>query len=197
MVGYPYECKVIDGGKSVRLYPLNRRAGPRIVSEAGSYAYVIPEEYGKGFVNVYVHLQPAGNAEWTVRTDEPRAGSVEGAAVVFLDVDLDGRASGFGRDGYVVGGGPYVLPLRREVVLGSKVVEIRRIGPDGTAVAFRSRPLAAKGADLEGCLRLNAWRTASGVPALAWDADASVGALLHAEYLAENFPQGVPPDFPD
>ncbi len=194
MAGSRYLCEVADGGKSVKLHWLHSSTQvPRVVTEPGSYVMPIPREYGGGFFNMYLALLRSGST-WTVRSDDAWVGSVEGAHLAFLDVDLDGHANGFGLDGYVAGHGAWILPLRREIVLGSKVVEIRRLGPDGSALAWRSRPVAAKGADLEMLQRLNAWRTSSGIPALAWDADASVGALLHAEYLAENFPAGAPPE---
>lgn len=185
-----FTCEVVEDGQGVRLHPLSGNAY-RVVREEGVYPFKVPSEYGGGWVEMHVALAraPVG---WTVRTADAMTGPIDGAPFTFLDVDIDGKYAGFDRDGYVLPGSDFVLPLRREIVVGAKAIEFRRIAPDGSEAAWRTRPLAAMGRDLEGLQRVNAWRLACGLPALGWDPVPSVGALLHAEYLARNFPAAIP-----
>ncbi len=189
--GRPWTCEAVEGGSAVRLYPLGSGKPSRVVREPGTYPFNIFPEYGGRSLEVHVALAREASG-WTVRSADAFSGAVDGVPLTFLDVDVDARFGSFDADGYVVGASPFVLPLRREIVVGSKAIEIRRVGPNGSEVAWRARPLAAKGRDLEALLRLNSWRTAAGVPALDGDPDASVGALLHAEYLARAFPGDIP-----
>ncbi len=85
---------------------------------------------------------------WTATAADAWGGSVDGHGLVFLDLDLDGRWGGFGRDGVALDT-TFTFPLRRELVLDRKVHEVRRVGPDGREVAWRARPLAAKGEALD------------------------------------------------
>lgn len=168
--GRPYPCEVVEGGAAVRLYPLTQRAGDRFQREPGVAPFTIPAEYGGGWTSVRVELEKGGSA-WTVRNADAWQGSVDGHLLTFFDVDLDGRFGGFDRDGVLVGDGAVMQPLRRDLVIGGKAYELRRVAPDGQAVAWRGRPLGpAKGPELEAFLRWNEWRVASGVPALLWDA---------------------------
>ncbi len=168
--GRPYPCEVVEGGAAVKLYPLTQRAAYRFLREPGVAPFTIPAEYGGGFTEIRVELLREGKG-WTVKAADAWQGSVDGHVLTFFDVDLDGRFGGFDRDGVLVGDGLVMQPLRRELVIGAKVYEIRRVAPDGQAIAWRSRPLGpAKGPELEAFLRWNEWRVAGGAPALLWDA---------------------------
>ncbi len=167
--GRPYPCEVVEGGAAVKLYPLTQRAGYRFQREPGVAPFTIPSEYGGGWTEIRVDLAREGKA-WTVRAADAWQGTVDGHLLTFFDVDLDGRFGGFERDGVLVGDGSVMLPLRGELVLGGKVYEIRRVAPDGQAIAWRVRPLSTtKGPELEAFLRWNEWRVAGGAPALLWD----------------------------
>ena len=169
LAGRPWTCRPVERGEAVALAPLAAGAPDRVVRAPGVVPFAVPREYGGGSVEVRVLLERP-TVQWTARAAEAVAGAVDGQPVTFVDLDLDGRFGGFDRDGVVLGKGGLVLPLRRELVLGGKLVELRRVGPDGREVAWRVRPLGAKGDDLAALLRANGWRVAAGLAPVRWDA---------------------------
>ena len=180
--GRPYACEVVEDGQAVKLAALVLGQPPRVVRAPGVVAYTVPLEYGGGFHELRVDLGRDGPT-WTVRAADAFAGSVDGHALTFLDLDLDGRYGGFERDGVVEGRGELARPLTRTLVLGAKAYELRRVGPDGREVAWRARPLAAKGAELDAFLAWNSWRTGAGLPALDVGPEAQARARLAAERI--------------
>lgn len=184
--GRPYLCEATADGASVRVQAYRQGEPPRVVTKAGEVLFPIAREYGGGMLDVKVELTSEGG-RWGARRAEAFRGELDGHPVEVYDLDLDGRFGGFGRDGLVVDHGLFALPLAREFVLGAKVYEIRRVGPDGRQLAWRARPLEAKGPDLEAFLALNDVRVGCGLPGLAFDADLARGVAAHAAYVAANF----------
>ena len=167
LAGRPYRCRPVDDGQTVEVEALQAGGAPRIVRAPGVVPFAVAREGGGGFTEVRVELGREG-ASWTATAADAWGGAVDGHGLVFVDLDLDGRWGGFGRDGVALDTA-FTFPLRRELVLDKKVYELRRVGPDGREVAWRARPLAAKGEALDALLRWNAWRASCGLPGLAWD----------------------------
>jgi hypothetical protein len=142
LAGRPYRCRPVSDGQAVEVEALAAGAPPRVVRAPGVVPFSIPREGGGGFVEVRVELLRDGPS-WTASAADGWGGTVDGHALVFADLDLDGRYGGFLRDG-VATDAAFTFPLRRELVLDRKVLELRRVGPDGRAVAWRARPLAAR-----------------------------------------------------
>jgi hypothetical protein len=163
--GRPFTCEVVEDGQAVRLWPIDEGARPRVVREPGVHPFRIAREYGGGLVEVRVALARDGPS-WTVAPADAMGGTIDGHALAFLDLDLDGRYGGFGRDAVLVGTSGTWIPLPRTLVLGTRAYEIRRVAPDGREVAWRPRPLAVRGADADAMARWNAWRLAAGVAPL-------------------------------
>ncbi len=184
--GRPYLCEATAGGASVRVQGYSQGEAPRTVVKDGEVVFPIAREFGGGLLDVKVEFRLDGG-RWYARRAEAFRGELDGHPVEAYDLDLDGRFGGFGRDGLVVDHGLHALPLAREFVLGAKVYEIRRVGPDGRQIAWRARPLEAKGPDLEAFLALNAVRANVGLPGLAFDADLARAAAAHAAYVAANY----------
>lgn len=172
--GRPYLCEVVGGGAAVRFYGTGATDPPRTTEKGGVFPFTISREYGGGYIDVRIELA-RGPGGWTARRAEAFHGTLDGHAVSVFDLDLDGRFGGFGRDGVAFDAGRLLLPLEREIALGSRVYQIRRVGPDGRQLVWRSRPIAVAGRDLEAFMAINDARVASGVPALVWDADVASG----------------------
>lgn len=186
LAGRPYRCRPVSDGQAVEVEALQAGAAPRVVRAPGVVPFSVPREGGGGFVEVRVELLRDGPS-WVASAADGWGGTVDGHALVFADLDLDGRWGGFLRDG-VATDTTFTFPLRRELVLDRKVVELRRVGPDGREVAWRARPLAAKGEVLDALLRWNAWRTSCGLPGLV--ADGTLAAEAAADLRAEPRPDG-------
>lgn len=174
LAGRPYRCRPVEDGQAVELEPLRVGDPPRVVRKPGPVPFRVAREAGGGDVEVGVRLEREG-AGWTAGAADAVAGVVDGRTLVFEDLDVDGRWGGFHRDGVVVDPG-FTLPLEPTLVLDRKVVELRRVGPDGREVAWRTRPLAAAGEVLDALLRWNGWRRSCGLPGLDVDADAAAAA---------------------
>lgn len=167
--GRPYLCRPAQGGASVELEPATVGGPPRVVKTQGPVSFSVPREHGGGFVEVRVDLRAAaGSTSTFASAADAFAASVEGVALVFVDADLDGRISVEEGDGVSIDGGP-LLPLRRELVVGRRLVEVRRVGPDGREMAFRSRLLAIPADVADAFAFWNAVRAASGLAGLVPD----------------------------
>ncbi len=184
--GRPYRCEAPSSDGPVRFEPYRRTEPPRSTDKDGVFPFSIGREYGGGSLDVRVELRREG-AIWLARRAEAYEGNVDGHPVRVFDLDVDGRFGGFGRDGIAFDRADRPIPLGREMALGEKVYEIRRVGPDGREIAWRARPSEAKGPYLEAWSVLNSVRVESGLPALAFDAESAMGAAVHATYLSSNF----------
>jgi hypothetical protein len=182
-----------DYGKGVRAQGYRATDPLRVVTKASTLPFPMEREYGGGRVDAKLELAPGGPA-WTYRRAESFAGLLDGVPVEVLDLDVDGRFGGFERDGLVLDKGRFALPLPRQLALGARVVEIRRVGPDGKEIAWRVFPSDAKGPDLEAWLALNSLRAACGVPPLVFDAGLAAGCAAHASYVATNLGLEAGPD---
>ena len=183
--GRPYACDAPVAGGPVRFRGYGRGDGPRTSEKDGEFPFSVAREYGGGDFDVRVELSREGE-HWVARRAEGFEGSLDGHPVAAFDLDVDGRFGSFGRDGLVFDHADRPVPLERELALGSKVYEIRRVGPDGRELAWRSKPTDAKGPELEAWLALNDVRLASGLPGLVFDAESAMGTAMHASYLFAN-----------
>jgi len=183
--GRPYLCEETSPGGSVRLGPYTYGDPPRTVDKDGEFTFPVAREYGGGNIDVKFELSRSGGT-WVASRAEAFQGDLDGHPVAVYDLDLDGRFGGLGRDGICLDHLDRPIPLGREMAIGAKVYEIRRLGPDGREIAWRARPVEAKGPDLEAWLAINDVRIASGLPGLVFDPELARGATAHAAYLVAN-----------
>jgi hypothetical protein len=127
----------------------------------------------------------AGDA-WSWWAAECARFEIDGAELRLFDADVDGRFGDFAADGWSVGGTDQVMPLTKEILLGSTVVTLESVDPGGARLVASTAPLAGTASQVTTLVVLNRFRTANGLPPAVLDPALTAGCTAHAEYLAMN-----------
>jgi hypothetical protein len=126
------------------------------------------------------------DGSWSYHAAETRRYRIEQVDFRLVDVDADGRFGEVGEDGYTSHESDLVLPLEREIVLGSERLRFEEIAPDGTRVRVVAVPVEGTRIQRDGLATLNRIRARNGLPYVELDEELSEHATSHAEYLRLN-----------
>jgi hypothetical protein len=127
---------------------------------------------------------PAGG--WSFFNPSAREFAVQKETLLLVDADGDGFHDRHGVDGYAVAGSRILLPLEKDLVLGSLVVSVDEISEDGLAIKAAVAPMAGSATQLEAVAFINGERGRHGLPPVVLDPALCRGCSAHAEYLRAN-----------
>ena len=113
-------------------------------------------------------------------------GKVAGQTLRFLDLDGNGSALDFGKDGVLYPGSRSLVPLERRMVVGRSAVEFSVQEGRLSAKVEPVRGNKPTEDEWKGMELWNGYRLALGVPALELDAALSAACSAHAQYLLRN-----------
>ncbi len=122
-----------------------------------------------------------GTWRWFVATAHEL--EIAGETIRLVDCDGDGRFGELDADGYCVGESTAVVPLEGELVLGTRIVSIESVAPDGGSVVASVRRVEGTPPQLAALLEINRARTTNGLTPVRLDPELSAGCTAHAKYL--------------
>lgn len=108
---------------------------------------------------------------------------IGGELLRLVDANADGKFDDFAIDGCTTYDSTVMLPLRKELVLGSNRVRIASIAADGSSVVASVEPIKIHPLELAALMRLNRWRSANGLCSVDLDPALSKNCSAHAAYL--------------
>ncbi len=117
--------------------------------------------------------------------------ALDGAELVLVDVDADGRLDLL-RDGWSLAPGAPVLPLGSTLRLEDRVLRVERLDPTGASIELRAERPDLPRETLAALRTLNHLRLGEGLEPVTFDPALSADCASHAAYLAARGWRGGP-----
>jgi hypothetical protein len=135
-------------------------------------------------------LRDAGGA-WLAHAAAGIEFEVTGVAIRLVDLDLDGRVDGIGKDGIYLGDATVAFPYSTDFVVGTNRLKITSIEPDGSTLHGDLTKIEGEKRQLATIEAINDLRARNGLVPVDLDAALSARCTSHAEYLRVNHWDGL------
>lgn len=133
-----------------------------------------------------VRFERDHESNWSYGPGLARRFEFGGEALYLVDANLDGEYGDISSDGWSREPGGPLLPLARELVVGSRRVIMGEIESDGSSMQARVTVIAGTPGQLDALRRLNDLRASCGLLGVGLAGGLSQGCSEHARYLLAN-----------
>jgi len=180
IAGQSFPAATADGGK-LRISTVPQGTPSTTLSSGSIASLTWTDDSGKRSVAVRFFVD--GQGAWRCHAAQGWEFKIGGELLRLIDANADGRYDDFGGDGCTTYDSAVMLPLRKELVLGSNRVRIASITGDGATLVASLEPIKVGASELAALAKLNRWRSTHGLCAVDFDPTLSKNCSAHAEYL--------------